>query len=223
MTALIKPGSHAHGSVRPFALRAHIDGVAAVDPRIAALRQQVETLEAELLERDEALAALASERDLARAEGEASGREAGLAEADARREEALALLEKTAASASKALGERLETMERLAALLARTCLDRLFGEAGARGKLVADLLRHQLERLRGAAIVEIEVAAQDFDADSVSSIASAGVRIVLADALDSGDCRIRLALGALEIGLDQQWGVLSGILDEIAAAPEDPA
>lgn len=212
MSGLIKAGADGAARVRAFAL---VGGGAmqAPDPELVALREQCLALEAALAERDEAAAVLAEKADAAYDDGEAAGREAGRAEADERRAEALELLEDASDRACADFTERLQAMDELAALLARTCLDRLFGEPGARADIVRDLIRHQMDGLRGDTPVEIRVSAADFAADAAIE---GGAQVVVSDALASGDCAIRLGLGTLEAGLDQQWGVLRAALTAMA-------
>jgi type III secretion protein L len=213
MSGLIKSGTDGIARrVRPFALvRAEV--LPAPDPELVALREQCLALEVALAEREEAITAVAEKAEAAWQDGEAAGREAGRAEADERRADALALLEDASDRACAELAERLQGMDGLAALLARTCLDRLFGDPGARADIVRDLIRHQVDSLRGEAVVEIRVSAEDFPTDTAIE-GSAG--IVVSDALASGDCAIRLRLGTLEAGLDQQWGGLRSALSAMA-------
>lgn len=216
MTGLIKAGaSDLAGRVRAFAPGGAGVMARPVDPELGALREQCLGLEAALAERDAQIDALAAKSHAAFTEGEAAGREFGKADADARREEAIALLSESAERATAAFEARLEALEALAPLLARICLEKLFGEQSERAALVRDLVRHQLDLLREETAIEVRVSAEDFDASTGTGIDSR-CQIVVSDGLKSGDCSIRLELGTLEAGLDQQWGVLRTALVTMA-------
>ncbi len=218
MSGLIKSGAAGlDARVRPLAFDPAGAALApAVDPELAALRERVLDLEARLAEHETAAEALSKAADEAYAEGEAAGREAGRAEADDRRGEALALLGETAERAAAALDERLEATDRLAALLAATCLDTLFGAPGRRTELVRDLIRRQLDGLRRETIIELRVSAEDFDSPEQAAAAAPGCAVSIADELVSGDCTIRLQLGELDVGLGRQWGTLRAALEDMA-------
>lgn len=216
MTGVIKSGAAGfEARVRPLVFGAA--AAPAPDPELTLLRERALDLEAALAERDATAERLIQAAESAYGEGEAAGREAGRAEADARRAEALERLKENADRAVGALEERLLATDRLAALLARNCLDKLFGASTGRAELVQDLIRHQLDALRQETIVEIHVSAEDFDPAEAAAAAPACTTIV-SDALASGDCTIRLQLGALDIGLGQQWQALRGALDGMIVA-----
>jgi type III secretion protein L len=219
VTGVIKSGAAGfEARVRPLVFDGAGGAAApASDPELILLRERVLDLEVALAERDATAERLIQAVESAYGEGEAAGREAGRAEADARRAEALERLKENADRAVGALEERLLATDRLAALLARNCLDKLFGASGDRAELVQGLIRHQLDTLRQETIVEIHVSADDFDPAAAAAAAPACMMIV-SDSLASGDCTIRLQLGALDIGLGQQWEVLRGALDGMIVA-----
>ena len=108
-------------------------------------------------------------------------------------------------------------LERLAALLARTCLDRMLLADDGRADTVAALLRSQLARLEADAAVRIQVSAEDFPSpEALQMLAPAPCEIIASPSLKGGDCAIRLRLGTLEVGIGQQWGVLRDALEEMA-------
>jgi flagellar biosynthesis/type III secretory pathway protein FliH len=198
--------------VRPFGFTTATAEPPPVDPELLELRRRVIDLEAELAGRSEEVQRLALAAEAAFAEGEAAGREAGRAEADARRSEALDRLAKSAGRAVDTLDARLEATDRLAAALARTCLEQMFGTPGAREGIVRDLIRHQLAALKEEAVIEVRVSAEDFAAEDASS-AAPGCSVTVSETLAAGDCTIRLRLGTLEAGLAQQWGALRSALE----------
>ena len=215
MTAIIKSGAAGYEArVRTIAFDNEVAAPAPPsDPELAELRQRLLALEATLAERDAAAETLSEAAAGAYAEGEAAGREAGLAEAEDRSGEALALLQASADRALAAIAERLHETDRLAALLAKTCLDKMLGAPDSRSDLVRGLISHQIDALRRDTIVEIGVSAADFADPEAAAAAAPGCAVAVSDKLSSGDCTIRLQLGALDIGLGQQWGVLRAALD----------
>ena len=184
-----------------------------VDPELSGLRERVLELEARLAAGAAAAETLGKAADAAYAEGEGAGRAAGKAEADDRGRETLALLKASADRAVAALDIRLEATDRLAALLAKTCLDKMFGAPDARSDLVRGLIRHQIEALRRETVVEIGVSGADFPSPGAAAAVAPACTVAVSDALAPGDCTIRLGLGAIEIGLGQQWGTLRAALD----------
>lgn len=222
MSGVIKSGAAGFAArVRTIAF----DGAAAAsppppDPELAELRRQILDLEALLAERDAAAETLSEAAESAYAEGEAAGREAGRAEADDRSGEALALLRDSAERAAAAVEKRLGETDRLAALLAKTCLDKMFGAPGSRADLVRGLISHQIEALRQETIVAIDVSAEDFACPEAAAAAAPACAVTVSDTLASGDCTIRLQLGALDIGLGRQWGILRAALDGMIDAEE---
>jgi type III secretion protein L len=215
VTGIIKPGAAGFdGRIRPLVF----DGFRASsapepDPELVGLRRRVADLEVLMAERDAAAERLAAAVEAAFADGEAEGREAGRSEAEDRSGEALALLRASADRAAAALEKRLEAADRLAALLAKTCLAKMFGNRDARSDLVRGLISHQIEALREEMIVEVRVSTEDFASAEAAAAAAPACAVTVSDALSSGDCTIRLQLGALDIGLGQQWGVLRAALD----------
>jgi len=203
-----------------------------LERQVEALSQQVATLTddkaalAETLEvRDADLGRMERELEAAVAEAEASGRAAGLAEGAEAKAESLEILEGTAGKAMDQLRGDLRGMETLAVALAKAALAKVFGDDRDMAARVARLVRRQLEGLDRAAVLRIEVSAADFgDVAALGDLSLAagleGIEIKALDLLPPGDCRIRLRLGELEVGLGQQWSRLSGLLDETLAMEE---
>lgn len=224
MSGLLKSGSATlRDRVRPLAAPLPVR----VDPERERLAQRLDALDAALAERDEAIARLQIEVEEARRDGEAEGRETGRREAEDKSAQALATIEDAAEQALARFAEELGAMEGLAALLAQTCLDRLLLASEARSSLVCDLIRGQAKALQSEALVRVTVSASDFPSPEALEAVSAalggrGCEVAAAEALDSGDCRIALQLGTLEIGLGQQWGSLRATLDAAIGAGAEP-
>jgi len=194
-----------------------------IDPEILALRRDLEALTARLAERDAEIVRLRKSGETAHAEGEAAGREAGRQAAEDRSEEILSSLRTGIDAALARYAEELASLGRLSALVAREGLAKLVGDGATRAALLEDMIRAQIEKIDGQAIVRIDVSRADFsDAEALDALKAAlgdpRLDLRASDELDSGDCTIRLVLGALEVGIDQQWGRLSGVLSDLAVA-----
>ena len=216
MSGLLKSGSATLAErVRPLGAFA----AQAADPERERLAAELAALAAALAERDEAIAGHAGALEDAHREG----REAGRREAEDESAAALAAIEAASERALAAFADELGEMETLAALLARTCLERLLLATEPRAALVCELIAGQARALDAEAMVRITVSASDFltaqDLEAVTaSLGSRRCELVASDELDSGDCRIALRLGTLDIGLGQQWGSLRAILDDAIGA-----
>lgn len=180
-----------------------------------ALRARIARLEEEVAERERLIASLRDQAESAYADGHTAGRATGAREANDDVEARFALLDRAIGEATAGFGQTLASLEGLAALLARECLERMFGETSG-AEVVLALLRKQVATLERAAIVHIEVAEIDFpNAGACARLAGKlglqGIEID-ARARPQGSCTIRLQLGEMEIGLDRQWGALSAAL-----------
>ena len=191
-----------------------------VDPELVALRVECEALKARLGERDAKVSELRAEADAAFKSGEAAGRDAGLREAEDQNEKRLARLEAGIDKAQAEFADALAGLERLAPVLAHEALATLLGKADERPQLVAAVVRNQVQTLDMRAVLQIEVSASDFpDDDALAALegrlGSLGPIIHASVSLKSGECRIRLKLGTLDIGLDRQWTELAGLLRDM--------
>lgn len=221
MSAVLKSGSDAiRDQVRPLhALRA----VPAADAELERLRAALAALAAELAERDAAIAAMPDRIDSAFRDGAEEGREAGRLEAEDKGAATLAAIGEAAEQALVRFAEDMKGLERLAALLASVCLERMLLASDERAAIVAALIGGQVALLAAGAVLGIQVSSEDFAAPEALERLAAGLpgpacEIVASSALASGDCRIALRLGALEVGLDQQWGSLRAALDAMIDA-----
>jgi flagellar biosynthesis/type III secretory pathway protein FliH len=216
MTTLIRSSDPARAAnVRALERRPATPPIAPVDPELVALRGELERLRAKLADQEVAIAGYPAALDKARADGEAAGRDVGRKEADDGRDALAAKIEAATALALKQFADEIASLERLAPLLAIEGLGRVFEPSDQRADLVREVIRRQLAGLEAQAIVCLEISSTDFpDADGLPRVQGAEVRAL--DALESGDCRIRLRLGALEVGLDQQWDRLREVLADLA-------
>ncbi len=192
-----------------------------IDPELLRLRDEREQLRQRLQQQETEIAALRKEVDGAFQNGETQGREAGIRDAADQGAKTLATLESGVEHAIANFNEVLSGLERLAPMLARQGLAGILGAADNRSDLVAAIVLQQLKAIETQAVIHIEVSAADFADEAAlsrlgDSLGYQGVTIHAYSALKSGDCRIKLKLGALEVGLDQQWGRLKAMLNDMA-------
>lgn len=195
---------------------------AAIDPELTSLRLHNDRLSREIVQRAEAVERLREEVNLAYEKGLAEGREAGLAEGDKGTSESLRLVEAGIAEALARYTDEIAAMERLAALVARECLERIFGSADDRVDQLCRIIRHQIVGIEAQALIRVDVSQSDFSEDAelarlVAAIGRRDVEVRATDELGAGACQIKLMLGTLSVGIDQQWGRLRSILTELAA------
>jgi type III secretion protein L len=188
-----------------------------VDPELAALRLEAAALAQQLHQREGEIDQLKRDVDAAFIDGEAEGRAAGLAEADDGAAKRLAALEAGVGQASTLFSEQMAGLEQLAILLAHEGLAKILDDRSAYCDLLSGVIRTQLDRLEAEAVVCVQVARADFpDADRLAAltaqVARPGLDINASEDLAAGDCRIRLRLGALEIGVARQWSRLGAAL-----------
>ncbi|MEA3063635.1 MAG: flagellar assembly protein FliH [Sphingomonadales bacterium] len=212
MSGLIKGGA-AH-KVRPFLDPAVLPLSPPGDPRLEALARENDELRAAL-----AAQQTASEQAVAaaRADGECRGR----ADAGEGIDKRLALLDKGVEAAASKWQKRLTDLDELAPALARAALGKLFDDKGDHSRFVAALIANQLRLLRRESVLAIRVSALDFeDEQALAGLAaeagSGSVRIVTDADLESGECRIDLQLGHIDVGAKTQWAQLAAFLDELA-------
>jgi flagellar biosynthesis/type III secretory pathway protein FliH len=212
MSGLIKGG--ATHSVRSFLDPAVLPAAPVRDPRIEALEREVGELRAALaaqrLESEQAVKA-------ARAEGEREGRAA----ADDASDKRLALIGKGIESAVARWETRLVDLDGLAPALARAALGKLFDQGEDQKRFVAGAIVRQLRLLRRESLIAIRVSASDFaDESALAALAAeagtGSVRLLADRDLESGECRIDLQLGHIDVGAGTQWAQVAAFLDGLA-------
>ncbi len=225
MSGVIKSQNHsALSGVRPFAGQfapAEVVLLQRQDEERERLRRTVTALQEELSQRDSAIEAL--HRDVTRAleTGESKGRAAGLAEAQDLQRERLAALESQAGAAQKSIAAGLSSLDRLAALLARECVEKILGGDTDRAALVRDIVATQLARIEKSALLRIEVSRADFPDDEALAALTRRLPTVAASVeahadMATGACTMVFQLGRVEVGIGRQWGELSRLLDNLS-------
>jgi len=193
----------------------------AVDPERMALEEELRTLRQRLAQQEAQASDLRDEAQSAFEKGEARGREAGLREAADQEALRLARLETGIEHAQATFKQALAGLEHLAPALAEAGLAAVLGSPDDRASLVSAIIRQRLKALETRSIMHIEVSAADFADDQAldalgGTLGSLGPLVQTSVALKSGACRIRLKLGTLDVGLDQQWRRLGALLQEMA-------
>ncbi len=228
MSGIIKSGNLADlTAVRAFAAAPPLPEPPRLDEERERLRRRVAALEGELRQRDTKLEELRAEVKRAYEAGTAEGHAAGLADARDRQAERLALLEESLHAARAKLSAGVESLQRLAPLLARECLDRMLGGSKDRAALLGRMIETQIGKIDKAMLLGIEVSRADFADDGALAALSArigqpAVTLKAGAGMPSGGCVMTLKLGQVSVGLDQQWGVLRDLLTQMAL-PGDAA
>ncbi len=226
MSAVIKHGATNAARVRdpleafmPPAPSSADEPVISVE--VVALRREVDELKQRLAQRDSEVERLRNDVNRAYREGEAEGRKLGREESDARRADYLATLEQGVRAACDQFSGEVLGLERLAAEVAREALAKLIGDPTRHGELLFEAINHQLEQVESTSVVAVFVSQADFEqgelAQLAASLARRGVEFSISEELERGECRIKLKLGVLHVGLLQQWGRLDRTLRDLAA------
>ena len=201
-----------------------------VDPALQELQQRVADLQRELSRMSASAAEQAglladTERriETARASGLAEGFTDGLRRAEAdftARSEALA---NCVTSALSTYETRIQRLAELSSTIALAAIEQVLGSEHGRGEAVARIVARQLQRLTSSAPAEVRVSASDFaDAaalhDALESVNVDPARVRTDPALASGEVTIRLQLGQVDAGIDQQLAALRRLLTDRADA-----
>lgn len=193
----------------------------AMDPELLMLREEREGLRRRLEQQSSEIADLRKQADAAFREGESKGRDAGRREAEDQSAKMLAKLESGIEWALQAFAQSLAGLERLAPEVARHALAGILGQEGDRSDLVSAIVKRQLNAIETQSVLYIAVSAADFADDAAllslsEALGTQKAKVQAYSSLKSGDCRIQLKLGALDVGVDQQWGRLDVMLTEMA-------
>lgn len=217
MTMVIKAGV-AEAAVRPLAMRRASRPVAeaavVADARIGELEEENARLREAL---EKALDAAADAAAKARESERKEAVEAARGEAAKR----LEALDQGLAAALAAWQEALAGLDRLAPLIARTALSKLFEPSEDQAELVGRAIARQMAGLRRETALRLRVSAADFADDAALGAlrerAGAGRLDIVCDPdLASGECRLDLALGHVELTPAAQWRELAALLESLA-------
>ncbi|HJT42308.1 MAG TPA: hypothetical protein VJ750_02290 [Rhizomicrobium sp.] len=186
-----------------------------------ALLRRIAKLEEEIRQREAAAGELRAAVTQAREDGMEEGYEAGLAAAQDRQSERLALLEKSMIQAQANLAGSLASFSRLSALLAQDCVDIVLGNASDRVDIIRRIIEAQAAKIDRSMLVAIRVSRLDFPEDhKIESLREetglTSINVTAADDMPSGSCLMTLRLGSISVGIDQQWPALRRLLDELA-------
>lgn len=222
--SVIKSGNLAGlSSVRPIASQAQAAVVVLQrqDEERERLHRRIAALESELRERDVAIDVLRKDVERAFEEGTDKGHVAGLAAAEDKQNDRLFRLETAARRAQEGIAAGLVSLERLAALLARECCDKILGNAQDRADLIGYIIAVQIAKIDKSMLLAVEVSREDFpDDEALAALAQRLAPLTVAleanGEMTSGACVMRLRLGRLSIGIDQQWGALKELLTQMS-------
>jgi flagellar assembly protein FliH len=155
------------------------------------------------------------------AKGKADGRTAAEDEFQDSRKEALATLELGVEDAKRELTEALNSLESLALLVAVEAVEKLVGDADSFRAMLTLTISNQVKQIGAASLLAVTVARIDFpDTREVAALEEKlslqpGLLLVQNE-LEPGECRIKLMVGALEIGLTRNWTDMKAMLESMA-------
>ena len=226
MTKVIKVGANASMVViKSLSLATSVDHDLAPPPSPLEIELQcaqaaLDELKAEILTRERAAEALRAEIDRAFHRGRAEGLVEGEALAMDRSGAALELLQRSLQNAQNGLSAKLATIEGLAVVLTQTALEKVFGDASQFKDVMRDVIARQITLIGPHLVLGVIVSRVDFpDQTALDALAASLNHPHLSLAYDanltSGDCRLKLELGQLDIGLCQQWSALKDVFNAI--------
>jgi type III secretion protein L len=197
-----------------------------VDPAVQALEHQIAELQHQLSRMSTSAAEQARQLEEARRQIQVT-REASLAEGFT---DGLRQAEADFAARSQALADALadalrthdramKGLDKLSSMIALAALDRVLGPSHGRDDAVARIVARQVDLLASSAPVDVRVSAEDF-ADTAAlqealvRVGADPARVRTDPALTSGQVTIRLRLGEVDAGIDQQLTALRRLLSE---------
>lgn len=190
------------------------------DPSIIAFEDEIRDLKRRLAEADaNHLRALEATRLQAR-------KEADLAyERDDAR--ALARLQVAIEAARATFDARLSQAEAFAALLCQTALEKVFALPENYRDLTSRAISRQIAGIRLESVIAVDVSPADFADEAAlaalgQEIGSDRIMVRRNAQLASGDCRIDLRLGHMEISLSRHWAELQALLRTLASQETPP-
>lgn len=192
----------------------------AVDPEKAELKRRLDGVAADLTAAQTQLALVEAGIPEREERAREAGFAAGLAQIQEDAAQRVATVISGVESASVAWNDRLSELDGLAAMLARRGLERIFGDGAHLPELVTRTIAYHVAELGQQAVVAIRVSADDFsDGDARDRLAAESgstAEIIIDAALPSGDCRLDLRLGVMDVGVASQWRALAAFLDSLA-------
>lgn len=219
MRAVIKSGDGSGDlRVRGLAVKAPPPVPSAEARRVADLQHQASEAGERIAALEDQVDRLSREALTARREGHAEGLIDGRKAADDQSARLLAVLTDASATASGDFRLSLNALEAAAGTLASLALARVVNDAGSRQSLVVDTVHRAVAELFEGSVVTIEVSPADFpDPASLETIrlpqGSPPIAVRAVRGMASGDCRVRLRLGGIDLGLDGQLARLRAVLE----------
>lgn len=186
-----------------------------VDPRLTALAAELATVEK----------AFAAFRKQATMDIDAA-RKAGVAEARDDDDRRIRKLEGAVVEAVEAWRTRLDGLERLAAVLTRTALGKLFDDQADLDDLVGRTVSKRVRAIDAGSVVRVRVSVRDFGNDEALHALAVRVglptnAIVAETDAPAGFCELDLSVGHLDLSIVDQWSAIERCLAAIAA--EEPS
>lgn len=218
MTGLIKAASSAV-VVRSFGLMTSPVGAV---PELTEAELALQDMRQEIARLNAALSELRAQALEAEKRAREEGRLKGLEQAEERAERSFQAICQALDTARTVWNDRLAGLDALAAMLAQSALAKLFGDCPDLADLVARTVRTRVQSLARESLVAIRISETDFADEAAGhalrTIGAVGATdIILDPELESGQCRLDLRLGSIDLDIGSQWRELNRFLDELAA------
>lgn len=141
------------------------------------------------------------------------GLEAGRAEAVDRSDRRTALLAEAAEQALCLWSKGIDDLEKLAPILARDAVAKLFAPEADMADLVVRAVTARIARLRAGSVVALRASPEDFvDAALLAPTAGRHATVTLDPLLKSGEARIDLSLGGIDLSIERLASELDAFL-----------
>jgi flagellar biosynthesis/type III secretory pathway protein FliH len=155
-----------------------------------------------------------------------AARKAGIAEAKDDDDRRFHRLEGAVVEAVDAWRTRLDGLERLAAVLTKTALGKLFEASADLEDLVGRTITKRVRAIDAGSVVRVRVSTRDFGDDAALHALAVRVglpvnAIVAETDAPAGFCQLDLSVGHLDLSIADQWSAIEGCLAAIAV--EEPS
>ena len=203
-------------------VRHHAPAAAGREDRIAKLEGEIERLRTQVAKQSKTIDAFDQQLQQAFSSGRAEGIKVGREDVGSDDAARLAALKLGIEHGLSELRAQLSGIDPLAAGLALDVLQKMFAHPGDSAALVVQLVERQARELDRGAVLQVQVSSADFPGrDPLSELLHVdglgGVEIETTDRLMSGACVLKLRLGHIATGLDQQWPALRAVIERMAA------
>jgi flagellar assembly protein FliH len=110
----------------------------------------------------------------------------------------------------------LAELKKQATIVAVASMEKILGNERNVSRNLTLMIKRQVEEMRGALLVAVRVSPVDFPDTEALRMAlgnsDGACKLIVDPSLESGDCRIQLSLGEVNIGVAQQLSALKALV-----------